>query len=95
MAEHSAVTPSLATAEQKGELTGDYYIWNVFYNIPTSNLTTLYVARAYIETTTQTIFLDQIETSAAKNAYNMIQAGADVGTSNGSLKNLADMYDPD
>ncbi len=85
-------TPSLATAEQKGELTGDYYIWNVFYNIPTSNLTTLYVARAYIETTTQTIFLDQIETSAAKNAYNMIQAGTPVGTADGSLKNLADMY---
>ncbi len=85
-------TPSLATAEQKGELTGDYYIWNVFYNIPTSNLTTLYVARAYIETTTQTIFLDQIETSAAKNAHDMIEAGTPVGTADGSLKNLADMY---
>ena len=85
-------TPSLATAEQKGELTGDYYIWNVFYNIPTSNLTTLYVARAYIETTTQTIFLNQIETSAAKNAHDMIEAGTPVDTADGSLKNLADMY---
>ncbi len=87
--------PSLATDTQRGDLVGQYYIWNVFYNISSLDLTKTYVAAAYIKTSAGVVFFDEIRTSAAKNAYDMIQAGADVGTSNGSLKNLADMYDPD
>ena len=88
-------TPSLATDTQRGDLVGQYYIWNVFYKISSLDLTKTYVAAAYIKTSAGVVFFDEIRTSAAKNAYDMIQAGADVGTSNGSLKNLADMYDPD
>ena len=88
-------TPSLATDTQRGDLVGQYYIWNVFYKISSLDLTKTYVAAAYIKTTAGIVYLNEIRTSAAKNAYDMIQAGADVGTSNGSLKNLADMYDPD
>lgn len=84
--------PSLATDTQKGELVGDYYIWNLFYNISSEDLTKVYVAAAYIKTTAGVVFLNEIRTSAAKNAYDMIQAGMDEGTANGSLKNLADMY---
>ena len=85
-------TPSLATDSQRGDLVGQYYIWNVFYNISSEDLTKEYVAAAYIKTTAGIVYLNEIRTSAAKNAYNMIQAGADVGTADGSLKNLADMY---
>ena len=85
-------TPSLATAEQKGELVGNYYIWNVFYNISSEDLTKEYVAAAYIKTSAGLVFLNEIRTSAAKNAYDLIIGGVDEGAANGALKNLADMY---
>ena len=85
-------TPSLATDEQKGELVGNYYIWNVFYNISSSDLTKQYVAAAYIKTSAGLVFLNEIRTSAAKNAYDLIDNGVDEGAADGALKNLADMY---
>ena len=85
-------TPSLATDEQKGELVGNYYIWNVFYNISSEDLTKEYVAAAYIKTTAGIVYLNEIRTSAAKNAYDLIDNGVDEGAANGALKNLADMY---
>lgn len=84
--------PSLATAAQKGELVGDYCIWNLVYNISSSDLTTMYVAAAYIKTSAGIVFLNEVRTSAAKIAYDLIEGGLDEGTADGSLKNIANMY---
>ena len=84
--------PSTATAAQKGDLVGDYYIWNVFYNIPSSAVTDEYVAVAFIKTSTEIIFMQEIRTSAAKIAYDLIQGGTDAGSAEGSLQNLANQY---
>ena len=84
--------PSTATAAQKGDLEGDYYIWNVFYNIPSSALTDEYIAVAFIKTTSEIIFMQEIRTSAAKIAHDLIEGGTDAGSAEGSLQNLANQY---
>lgn len=85
--------PSLATPEQKGELVGNYYIWNKTYSIDESNLTTTYVAAAYIKTTSGVVFMNEVRTSAAKIAYDLINTdGVAIDSADGALKNLADMY---
>ena len=85
-------TPTLATASQKGDLVGNYYIWNVFYNIPDSNLTEEYAATAYIIVDGEVVFLKEERTSAAKIAYDLIRSGTSESAAEGALKNLADQY---
>ena len=83
--------PDLATDEQKGELVGDYYIWNLYKNISEENLKAKYSAVAYIRTTANGIvFLNETTTSTKDLAHSLLDSGAYPDNEfDGTLANLA------
>ena len=66
--------PTLANDRQKGDLTGDYYIWNLKKDV-TQNLTKSYTAVAFIVAGGETLFLDEISYSAKTLADEYIKTG--------------------
>ena len=86
--------PDTANAAQKGELVGDYYVWNYYLTIPEAYYAnTNFVAVAYIKTSSEVIFLQQSSPKSVKQlAADMMSA--DPSTYNedyleGSLNKLA------
>ena len=66
--------PALATAVQKGDLTGDYYIWNLYKTISVSpdNRKTSYTAVAYIRLADELVFMDEATASVKSMAQDLI-----------------------
>ena len=81
--------PVLANAAQKGNLVGDYYIWNLYNNVPESFFTTSLTAVAYIKTSSGNVYFEQVTVSVQSIANSMVVGGAD--TLEGSLNYLAEL----
>ena len=81
--------PVLASAAQKGELVGDYYIWNLYNNVPESFFTTSLTAVAYIKTSSGNVYFQQVAVSVQSIANSMVVGGVD--TLEGSLNYLAEL----
>ena len=86
------LNPAAATNEQKGELTGDYYIWNLYKSVSTANLKTSYTAAAYIRVDGKIIFINEHSTSIKALAAGLVAGDAyDESSFDGSLNNLANL----
>lgn len=84
--------PVLASAEQKGNLIGDYYIWNLYNNVPSGFLTTSLTAVTYIKTSSGNVYFKQVTTSVKGLAQDMIASDAyDEDSLDGSLNYLANL----
>ena len=87
--------PDEASDDQKGNLVGDYYIWNLCKEISVENLTLEYTAVAFIVTQNDgVVFLIETSKSVKELAGDMIDDdsnGIDRHFADGSLKNLADL----
>ena len=92
MPKASKATPSLATSKQKGDLVGDYYIWNRVHTISSEDLKTVYVAAAYIKVNDDIVFLKEVRFSAKTIAGDYIQnRGYAEDTAEYSLRALANL----
>ena len=65
--------PTTATAAQKGDLEGDYLIWNLKQSIEEKDINKTFVVAAYIKTTTQVIFLQEVRYSVASLANDYLE----------------------
>ena len=84
--------PVLASAEQKGNLIGDYYIWNLYNNVPSGFLTASLTAVTYIKTSSGNVYFKQVTTSVKGLAQDMIASDAyDEDSLDGSLNYLANL----
>ena len=81
--------PSFASATQKGDLVGDYYIWNHVHDA-TANLNTVFVVAAYIKTSSGVVFLNEVRYSARSLAKDYLtNRGYASNSADGSLYLLA------
>ena len=88
----SKPNPDLATEEQKGDLIGDYYIWNLYKGVSNANLLKSYDAVAYIRIEDEIVFLNEVTTSVKGLAGELLALPAFNETSfDGSLNNLANL----
>ena len=81
--------PVLANAAQKDNLVGDYYIWNLYNNVPENFFTTSLTAVTYIKTSSGNVYFEQVTVSVQSLASSMVAGGAD--TLEGSLNYLASL----
>ena len=73
-------------------VSGSNYYWNLFYRISNENLTTTYVAAAYIKIDTGYVFFDQVRYSVKSLAQDYLDnRNCDSTTAGGSLANLANL----
>jgi len=88
---NTKANPSLANDNQKGDLTGDYYIWNLKVNVTTSDKYNVsYTAVAYIKTSDGYVLLKEVTTSVKDLADDYIKnRGYEEDAFDGSLNNLA------
>ena len=71
-------------------VSGSDYYWNLFYRISTEDLTTTYVAAAYIKTSTNYVFFEQVRYSVKSLAEDYLaNRGYSSTVAGGSLANLA------
>lgn len=92
MPKEEKAKPSYATDNQKGELEGQYLIWNLKQMIDFIDATKTFVAAAYIKTETETIFLNQVRYSVKSLANDYINnRGYQNSVAEGSLLNLANL----
>ena len=88
----SKTHPAIAEDSQKGDLEGDYYIWNLRKIVAEANFTIDYAAVAYIRTKNGIVFMNEIRTSVQKLADEMIKSDSFDETSlDGSLDYLANL----
>ena len=88
----SKPNPDLATDEQKGDLTGDYYIWNLYKGVSNANLRKSYDAIAYIRIEGEIVFLNEVTTSVKGLAGELLKLPAfNEESYDGSLNNLANL----
>ena len=86
--------PAEATAGQKGDLDGEFYIWNLYKNISTSpdNRSLNYTAVAYIRTASGIVFLKETTASVKSLANDLISTDSyDEESFDGSLNDLANL----
>ena len=87
--------PDAANTSQKDGLLENYYVWNLFKNVPTasdSDFIVEYTAVAYIRTSTEIIFFDEATASVSSLAHDLMASGEyDDDYLEGSLKYLADL----
>ena len=87
--------PDAANTSQKEGLLENYYVWNLFKNVPTasdSDFIVDYTAVAYIRTSTEIIFFDEATASASSLAHDLMASGEYADDYlEGSLKYLADL----
>ena len=82
--------PSTATDIQKGDLEGEYLIWNLKQMIDFEDADVTYVAVAYIKTTTQVIFLQEARYSVESLAKDYLDnRNYEDDDADGSLYSLA------
>ena len=84
--------PALANDIQKGDLSGDYYIWNLYKGLSTGQVSNFYNSVAYILIDGDIVFLDEVSLSAKKMAHELVN-GTDYNDSSfdGSLYDLANL----
>lgn len=88
----SKPNPDLATDKQKGDLTGDYYIWNLYKGVSNENLLKSYDAIAYIRIEDEIVFLNEVTTSVKGLAGELLEMDAyDEESFGGSLNDLANL----
>lgn len=88
--------PSLATAEQKGLLEGNYYIWNLYKRVLNTDegLQAVYKAVAYIRVGDDLVFLQETTASAKSLALGLLESGVyDEDDLDGSIYYLAHLGD--
>ena len=84
--------PAEATAAQKSDLEGDYYIWNLYKEIATSDIKAQFTAVAYIRTISGIVFLRETTASAKGLAADLIDNDVYADDSfDGSLHELANL----
>ena len=84
--------PDNANAKQKGDLVGDYYIWNLYKVIHLEELKTNYVAVAYIRVNNDIVFFNEVTASVKSIANDLISSGAyNAESIDGSLYYLANL----
>lgn len=84
--------PSTATDIQKGDLEGEYLIWNLKQMIDFEDADVTYVAVAYIKTTTQVIFLQEARYSVESLARDYLDnRNYEDDDADGSLYSLANL----
>ena len=84
--------PSLANANQKGDLEGDYYIWSLRITMPEGYYKTSLTAVAYIKTISGYIYLQEVSTSIKELANDYLNnRGYNEGDFGGSLSDLANL----
>lgn len=82
--------PATAEPEQKVGLVGDYYIWNLYKEITTSDIKTQFTAVAYIRTASEMVFFNPTTTSAKGLAHDLVEGDAyDEDSFDGSLNIVA------
>lgn len=87
-----AVLPDEANVEQTNGLLETHYVWNLFKNVPLDQLTTEYVAVAYIRTASGVVFLGQAAASVDGLADAMLASDEyDDASFGGSLKYLSEL----
>lgn len=73
-------------------ISGTDYKWNLFHRIDTNNLTTTYVAAAYIKTASGYVFMQQVKYSAKTLAQDYLDnRNCDNTTADGTLSRLANL----
>lgn len=84
--------PALATDEQKGETSRNFYIWNLYKNISLEDLDKGFTAVAYIRIDGEVVFLNETTVSAVGLASDVLDSGNYLENAfDGSLYNLANL----
>lgn len=96
MPKEEKAKPSDATAAQKGDLEGNYLIWNLKQMIDFTDVHKVFTAAAYIKTDDGVVFLRQAKYSVKTLAGDYIQnRGYSDAIAEGSLLNLANLTQED
>ena len=84
--------PALATNEQKGETSRNFYIWNLYKNVSSEDLNKDFTAVAYIRIDGEMVFMNETTVSAIGLANDVLDSGDYLENAfEGSLYNLANL----
>ena len=81
--------PAVATNEQKGETSRNFYIWNLYKRINEIDITSGFTVVAYIKIETGIVFLNEVSVSAKTLAGEILASGYNENAIDGSLYDLA------